>query len=120
MNHFRKTAPVFYEKEVEISNFKVLSSVVKLVLELSHGQAKVEKRLNMNNKVNLKEVSITSRQLIIDYMSSQKLVPYLFPITESFEISELLSTKINERCLKERESARKQHAQSAQLAIIDK
>ena len=108
----------FYEKEVEVSNFKVLSSVVKLVLALSHGQAKVEREFNMNTKVlkvNLKEVSITSRQLIIDYISSQNPVLQLFLITKS-----LLKSVCYSRQRYERESARKQHAQCAKLAIIDK
>ena len=52
----------------------------------------------MNTKVlrvNVKEVSFTSRGLIIDSMSIHKLVPQLFPITKkSFEVSELLSTKV--------------------------
>ena len=99
-----------YEKEVEISNFKVLSSVVKLALVLSHGQAKVERGFSMNNKIltiNLKEVSITSRRLIIDYMISRKLVPQLFPITKSLLKSVSYFRQKYERCLKERESARK-------------
>ena len=67
-------------------NYKILSSVSKLVLVLSHGQAAVERGLSVNNKVlnvNMHEISITSRKLIIDHMNSHSLLPQSFPITKS-------------------------------------
>ena len=41
----------FYFKETNICNYEILSSVFKLVLVLSHGQAAVERGFSVNNKV---------------------------------------------------------------------
>ena len=53
---------------------------------LSHGQAAVERRFNVNNKVlnvNMHEISVTSHKKIIDHMNSHGPVPQSFPITKS-------------------------------------
>ena len=63
----------FYIKETNICNYKVLSFVFKLVLVLSHGQTAVERGFSVKNKVlnvNMHEISITSRKLIVDHMNS--------------------------------------------------
>ena len=65
----------FYVKETNICNYEILSSVSKLVLVLSHGQAAVERGFIVNNKVlnvNMREISITFRKLITDYISRHK------------------------------------------------
>ena len=41
----------FYIKETNICNYKIFSSVFKLVLVLSHGSAAVERGFSVNNKV---------------------------------------------------------------------
>ena len=43
----------FCVKETNICNHEILSSVSKLVLVLSHGQAAVEREFSVNNKVNM-------------------------------------------------------------------
>ena len=104
-------------------NYKILSSVSKLVLVLSHGQAAVERGLSVNNKVlnvNLHEISITSRKLIIDHMNSHSLLPQSFPITKSLLKSVRCSRQRYQEFLREKESLWKQNAQCTQLAIIDK
>ena len=76
----------FYIKETNIYNYKVISSVSKLVLVLRHGQAAVERGFSVNKKflnVNTHEISITSRKLIIDHMNSHSLLPQSFSIIKS-------------------------------------
>ena len=78
----------FYVKETDISNYKNLSSVFKLVLVFSHGQVAVEKGGLVG------EISIISRRLIIDHMNSQSFATVISDHKESVEISEMFSTKI--------------------------
>ena len=87
----------FYVKEANICNCKILSSVFKFVLMLSHGQSTVERGLIVKNKVlnvNTPKLSITSRKFIIDHMNSHNLATVIHNHKESVEISEILSTKI--------------------------
>ena len=77
----------------------------------------------MNNKVlnvNMHEISITSRKLIIDHMNSHSLLPQSFPITKSLLKSVRCSRQGYLEFLREKESLRKQNAQCTQLAIIDR
>ena len=113
----------FYVKETDISNYKNLSSVFKLVLVLSHGQAAVEWGFSVYNKAlnfNMGEISIISRKLIIDQMNSHSLLPQSFPITKNLLKSVRCSRQRYQEFLREKESSWKQNAQCAQLAIITK
>ena len=67
----------FYFKEVEVSKYKNLASLLKLVL--SHGLALVERTFSLSNIIhnfNLKEISVISQKLILDHMKSNFLFKY--------------------------------------------
>ena len=89
----------FYVKETNMCNCEILSSLFKLVLVLSHGQAAVKRGFSVNNKVlnvNMHQISITSRKLIIDHRNNHSLLPQSFPITKSplKSVSQLKSGEI--------------------------
>ena len=112
----------FYIKETNICNYKVLSFVFKLVLVLSHGQTAVERGFSVKNKVlnvNMHEISITSRKLIVDHMNSQSFATVI-PNAKSLLKLVRCSQQRYQEFLREKESLRKQNAQYTQLAIIDR
>ena len=58
----------FFFQKVNIQNYKTLSFVVKLVLNLSHGQASVEKQFSVNNQGldnNMQLMSVVVQEHII-------------------------------------------------------
>jgi len=66
----------FYFDIVKVPKFKELSSLLKIILSLSHGQADVERGFSLNSGVlldNIADKSIVSKRLIKDYrLSSNK------------------------------------------------
>ena len=81
----------------------------------------MERGFSINNKVlnvNFKEVSITSRRLIIDHMNSNNLLPQSYPITKSLLTSVSYSRQRYQNFLRGKDF--QQNSQCAQLAIIDK
>ena len=90
---------------------------------LNHAQAAVRRVFGVNNKVliiNMREITITSCKLIIDQINSHSLLPQSFPITKSLLKSVRCSRQRYQEFLRDKELLRKQKAQCAQLAIIDK
>ena len=88
-----------------------------------HDQAAVEKGFSVNNKVlnfNMHEISVTSRKLIIDHKKSHSLLPQSFSNRKSLSKSVRCFWQRYQEFLREKESIRKQNAQNAQLAIIDR
>ena len=85
-------------KETNICNCKIISSVFKLILVLSHGQAGAERGASVNNKVlnvNMHKISSISCKLIIDHMNCHSLFATIIPNhKQSVEISEMFSTKV--------------------------
>ena len=85
-------------KETNICNCKIISSVFKLILVLSHGQAGAERGASVNNKVlnvNMHKISSISCKLIIDHMNCHSFFATIIPNhKESVEISEMFSTKV--------------------------
>ena len=66
----------FWFEKANISHFKTLDFVVKLVLTLFHGQASVEWEFSISNIVhnnNMKKHTIMAKKCIIDHMNSHKL-----------------------------------------------
>lgn len=79
--------------------------------------------LNENKMVlniNMHQISITCRKLIIDQMHSHILLPQSFPIKKSLLKSVRCSRQRFEELLREKELLCKQNAQCALLAIINK
>ena len=75
----------FDDMKVE-DNHPQLALVMKIIFNLSHGQASVEHGFNDNNVVlkdNQKENSIIARRLIKNYLSQNKLLPHTAPITNA-------------------------------------
>ena len=75
----------FDDMKVE-DNHPQLALVMKIIFNLSHGQASVERGFNDNYVVlkdNQKENSIIARRLIKNYLSQNKLLPHTAPITNA-------------------------------------
>ena len=80
----------FYFKEMKVSRYKELSSVLIIILTLSHGQADVERGFSLNPGVledNIKEKSVVSKRIIKDHMISHDLQPDTVEITNELRKS---------------------------------
>ena len=91
--------------KAEIGSYKNLFSILKLVLELSHGQANVERCFSVNNNVlkfSMSENSIVSRKLIIDHMNVTTFHHNLFQLQMIFSspsaLHDNVMSNILERC----------------------
>ena len=74
--------------------FPKLANLIKFVCTLSHGQADVERGFSLNNALlenNIQELYITSRRLVKDYFTSNKLEPNDILISITQEL--ILATK---------------------------
>ena len=74
----------FYFDEMSFKMSAQLTSILKLVLILSHGQSSVERGFNVNKdvvKANLQEKSVVSRKMIIDHMQKNNVSPSTIKIT---------------------------------------
>ena len=81
----------FFFNTVKVSKYNELSTVLKLVLTISHGQAAVERGFSHNKYIlaeNMKSLYIVSQRVIKDHMVSKQLQPYTITIS-----SEMLSVK---------------------------
>ena len=104
----------FYIKKVEVSEYKNLASVLKLVL--SDGQASMERAYSLHNIIpnfNLKDISIISRKLIIDHMKSNFLSPQMFPVTKFLLKSVRSPRQRYSEYLKEEQPKKKENEHSA-------
>ena len=113
---------IFCVKETYICNYKILLSVLKLMLLLNHGQVAVESGFSVSNKVlnvNMHGIYITFCKLIINHMTSYSLLPQSFPSTKSLLKSVRCSWQRFQEFAREKESLQKQN-QCNQVAIINK
>lgn len=72
-----------YFDTLGISKYKIVSSVVALILTLSHGQASVERGFSQNNnlvKTNMSPETIISKRIIKDHMLANDLKQYTIKI----------------------------------------
>ena len=64
---------VFFFSYTDIVKYKELSSLVKMILNLSHGQAAVELEFSINNsfsKVKISEQSLVCKKILRDHQIS--------------------------------------------------
>ena len=83
----------FYVKEINICKYEI-ASIFNIALVWSHGQAAKKVGFSVSNKVlnvNMHEISITSRKLIINHMNSHTLAAVIINRKESVKISEVFS-----------------------------
>ena len=67
-----------------------MSSVIKLVLTLSHGQASVERGFSVNKDVvtdNIPVDGIVGRRLVRDFMLTNNLNPHTVQITSEMKVA---------------------------------
>ena len=80
----------FYFDIVKVPIFKELSSLLKIILSLSHGQADFERGFSLNSGFlldNIADKSIVSKRLIKDYLLSSKRQPHTVDIGKEFRSS---------------------------------
>ena len=80
----------FYFDIVKVPKFKELSSLVKIILSLSHGQADAERRFSLNSGAlqdNIADKSIVSKRLIKDYLLSSNKKPHTVDIGKELRSS---------------------------------
>ena len=105
-------------KETNTYNYKILSSIFKLVLVLSHDPAAMGIGFSVKNKVlkiNMHEIWITSYKLIIDHITIHSLLL----ITKSL-LKSLRCSQQRQKSLRDKEPLWKQNAQWTPLTTIDK
>ena len=80
----------FYFNIVKVPKFKELSSLLKIILSLSHGQDDVERGFSLNSCVlqdNIADKSIVSKRLIKDYHLSSNKKPHPVDIRKELRSS---------------------------------
>ena len=80
----------FYFDIVKVPNFRELSSLLKIILSLSHGQADVERGFSLNSGAlqdNIADKSIVSKRLIKDYLLSSNKKPHTVDIGKELKSS---------------------------------
>ena len=88
----------FFFSYTDIVKYKELSSLSKMILTLSHGQAAVERGFRINNslsKVNISELSLVCKKIVRDDLISNQLKPHTVPITNQLMRSVALA---RQRC----------------------
>ena len=70
----------FFSSTLKVgSTYKAFSKVLMFIVTLNHGQTAVERGFSINSGMlfdNMKELSLTSRRLVKDYLVSQHLKPH--------------------------------------------
>jgi len=80
----------FYFDIVKFPKFKEFSSLLKVILSLSHGQADFKKEFSLNSGVlqdNIANKSILSKKLIKDYLFSSNRMPHTVDIGKELRSS---------------------------------
>ena len=111
----------FFFHDLSIIIPSELSSVLKFVFTLSHGQASVERGFSFNNvvlKTNMKPESITARKIIIDHMRSKELKPHTLPIDRKLLRSVKLSRQRYSEYLRNQKKDAKENDANQQLALV--
>jgi hypothetical protein len=104
------------------STYKAFSKVLMLIFTLFHGQAAVERGFSINSAMllpNMKELSLTSRRLVKDYLVSQHLKPHkVFIPTELIQSvrSSHLKYKIY---LENKRKEREEKIEDTQLSLLN-
>ena len=91
-------------------NYKELSSVIEIILTLSHGQAAVERNFSLGKSFvvdNISETSIINKKLIKDHMFANKLTAATIHITREMH-SYYKSARIKYEKHKEEEKKKKE------------
>ena len=79
---------MIYFKDINITKYLDLASVVKLVLTLSHGQASDERGFSVNKAIITDNIStdyIVEKHLVRDYMLTNNLKPHNIQITSNLK-----------------------------------
>lgn len=117
----KKRLDDFFFHDLPTSIPAELSSILKLVFTLSHGQASVERGFSVNNivlKTNMKPESITARKIIIDHMRSKELQPHTLPINRKLLRSVNLSRQRYSEYLRNQKKDAKENEANQQLALV--
>ena len=100
----------FFFSYTDIVKYKELSSLSKIILTLSHGQAAVERGFRNNNslsKVNISELSLVCKKIVRDHLISNQLKPHTVPITNQLMRSVALVRQKYNKSWKTRKTIRR-------------
>ena len=99
----------FFFSYTDIVKYKELSSLSKIILTLSHGQAAVERGFRNNNslsKVNISELSLVCKKIVRDHLISNQLKPHTVPITNQLMRSVALARQNYNKSLEDKKNDR--------------
>ena len=103
--------------------YKELSSLVKIILTLSHGQAAVERGFSIKNslsKVNISEQFLVCKKIVRDHLISNQLKPHTVPITNQLMRSVALAReKYNKRLENKKNDTEKENCSNEKKKIIE-
>ena len=111
----------FYFDKMSFKMPAQLTSILKLVLILSHGQSSVERGFNVNKdvvKVNLQEKSVISRKMIIDHMQKNNVSSSTIEITRKLARSVKAARQKYHLDLEEQKKNAKKNECNEQLKIL--
>ena len=112
----------FFFNNVEMQLANELTSILKIVLILSHGQANVERSFGVNNTIlkdKMKCESITARKTMIDHMNSKGLRAHTVPVTNDLLHSVKLSRFRYQDHLRQQIKESKENETATQLGLLN-
>ena len=111
----------FYFKQMKVSKYPQLASVIQIILTLSHGQADVERGFSVNAGVlqdNMKEDSIVSKRLVKDYLISNSLQPHTVEVSSQLRASCRHARQRYQQYLEEKKKEKEKDAAASAKEIL--
>ena len=119
----KRSFDVFFFSYTDIVKYKELSSLVKMILTLSQGQAAVERGFSTNNslcKVNISEQFLVCKKIVRDHLILNQLKPHTVPITNQIMRSVALARqKYNESLENKKNDREKENCSNEKKKITE-
>jgi len=112
-----------YFKELNVSKYKEVSFVLRILLTLSHGQGAVERGFSVNENVlqpNMDPLTITSKRCVKDHMICNNLLPHSMPLDRDLILSVKASRQKYEMYLIEQKKNKLQNDKKQQETVLSK